>query len=59
MRHRDKHKTVFLCALQLEKTRTNRTYVHQAAFTLIYMLIVHIFLANKIKHKWPHLYNKT
>ena len=27
MRHRNKHKTVFLCSLRLEKIITNRIYV--------------------------------
>ena len=30
MRHRDKHKAVFLCLLQLEKIMTNGTYVHKS-----------------------------
>ena len=30
-----------------------------AAFTLIYIWIVNIISANKIKYKWPHLYIKT
>ena len=29
MRHRDKHKTVFLHSLCLEKIITNKTYVHK------------------------------
>ena len=32
MRHRDKHKIVFLCSLRLEKRRTNRTYVHRSRY---------------------------
>ena len=30
VRHREKHKLVFLCLLGLEKVRTNRTYVHKS-----------------------------
>ena len=32
MRHRDKLKAVFLCSLQLEKIRANRTYVHKSQY---------------------------
>ena len=32
MRHSDKHKTIFHHLLQLEKIRTNRTYVHKSRY---------------------------
>ena len=32
MRHRDKHKTVFLRSIWIEKIRTNRTYVHMPQY---------------------------
>ena len=31
----------------------------KAAFTLIYILTVYIFLVNKVIYKWPSLYIKT
>ena len=32
MRHRDKYKTVFLHFLQLEKIKTNRTYMQKSQY---------------------------
>ena len=34
-------------------------FVFNAAFTLVYLLIVYILLVNKIIYKWLHLYIKT
>ena len=31
----------------------------KVAFTLIYVLIVYIFLVNKVIYKWPYLYIKS
>ena len=30
-------------------------FVAEAAFALIFILVVYIFLANKVMYKWPHL----
>ena len=34
-------------------------FVFNAAFTLVYILIVYTLLVNKIIDKWLHLYVKT
>ena len=32
MKHRDKHKTVFICSLRFEKIITNRTYMYKSRY---------------------------
>ena len=39
MRHGDKHKTVFLRLLLLEKIRTNRTYVHKYQYAMAWDIV--------------------
>ena len=60
MRHRNKHKTVFLHLLCLEKIRTNRTYMHKSwhakqclgHWLSILQMIIGIQLKNMV---WNHI----
>ena len=46
MRHRDKHKTVFLRSRRLEKIRTNETYLHKSWY------VKHGLYCNLVYYKW-------